>query len=406
MVLNIPQNRRFCQEGLRERIGLPDSTDMRIRDSLHLTYCLNVHPGETWEDQFRAIRDHAEPIARRVAGGHPFGLGLRLSADSAAHLASHPADLARLRDYLADHNLYALTVNAFPYGRFHGVPVKDGVYRPSWAQPERLAYTLDVARVLSALLPEGVTGSLSTAPLTFKGWPDWERDVPAALAMFAEAGRRLAALAADTGRHLVLAMEPEPFCYPETTPELCDVFARIPPEIRSLRTLGCCFDTAHQAVEFEDLARGLASLQAREIPVGKIQLSSAMAGSGDAAAREQLRAFCDPVYLHQACVRSAGGIRRTADLLPLVEDERVWQSGDEIRVHYHVPLFTDRFGAMGSTSHLLAEPAFAAQATSGVTSTLEIETYTWKVWQDATGDALPVDDGIVREIEWVRRLLP
>jgi hypothetical protein len=121
--------------------------------------------------------------------------------------------------------------------------------------------------------------------------------------------------------------------------------------------------------------------------------------------REQLQAFSDPVYLHQCCVRTAWGIRRTSDLQPVLADDGAWQPGGEIRVHYHVPLFVGQFGALRSTSHLLTDPAFAALACSGVTTTLEIETYTWKVWQDATGDAGSVDDGIVREFEWALRHL-
>ena len=26
---------------------------------LHLTYCLNIHPGEKWADNFAAIKEHA-----------------------------------------------------------------------------------------------------------------------------------------------------------------------------------------------------------------------------------------------------------------------------------------------------------------------------------------------------------
>lgn len=380
---------------------------MRIADRLYLTYCLNVYAGETWEDQFRAIREHAEPIARRVAHGAPFGLGLRLSAASAAHLAAHASRVADLRAYLTDHNLYALTVNAFPFGRFHGVPVKDAVYQPDWTHPERLAYTLDAARVLAALIPEGVTGSISTAPLTFKGWPDWSSAVPAAAAAFARAGQELAHIQDAAQRRLVLAMEPEPFCYPETVQELCEVFGHVPAAARSQGTLGACFDTAHYAVEFEDLSAGLRRLRAEGIPVGKIQLSAALRGDTTADVRSELSAFDDPVYLHQACARVGRTLLRTDTLRPMLDDARAWEAGGEIRVHYHVPLFVERVGALTSTAPLLAESSFVREACSGITQTLEIETYTWQVWRNATGAAGSIDDGIVREFEWVRdRIAP
>ena len=42
---------------------------------------------------------------------------------------------------------------------------------------------------------------------------------------------------------------------------------------------------------------------------------------------------------------------------------------------------------------------------SGITTTLEVETYTWSVWRDATGAPGAIDDGIVRELGWVRERL-
>jgi hypothetical protein len=92
----------------------------------------------------------------------------------------------------------------------------------------------------------------------------------------------------------------------------------------------------------------------------------------------------------------------------MLDDARAWKAADgEIRVHYHVPLFVERFGALASTAPLLGEPSFVREACSGITQTLEIETYTWQVWRDATGSAGGIDDGIVREFEWVRdRIAP
>ena len=45
----------------------------------HLTYCLNVHPGESWDENFAAIKKYALEIRRLVSPGKPFGLGMRLS---------------------------------------------------------------------------------------------------------------------------------------------------------------------------------------------------------------------------------------------------------------------------------------------------------------------------------------
>ena len=63
--------------------------DMRVgRDTeQHVTYCLNVHAGETWDDNLAAIERYACEVRDRLAVDAPFGLGLRLSAIAAESLA-------------------------------------------------------------------------------------------------------------------------------------------------------------------------------------------------------------------------------------------------------------------------------------------------------------------------------
>ena len=52
----------------------------------HLTYCLNIHPGETWDENFSAIRALTVQVKEHVCPHEPFGLGLRLSAAAAGQL--------------------------------------------------------------------------------------------------------------------------------------------------------------------------------------------------------------------------------------------------------------------------------------------------------------------------------
>ena len=186
---------------------------MKIQDNppLHLTYCLNLHPGEAWAENFAAIQTHVLAIRDRVAPGGPFGLGLRLGDRAARELA--PATrLAELRDFLAAHGLYAFTVNGFPYGAFHGTAVKENVYRPDWRSAERLDYTVRLAEILAALLPEGVAGSISTVPVSYKDWMKSEADLRPAVENLAECAHRLEELYRRTGKDIALALEPEPDC--------------------------------------------------------------------------------------------------------------------------------------------------------------------------------------------------
>jgi hypothetical protein len=116
---------------------------LQHRPPLHLTYCLNIHPGEGWTDNFAAIRDKAVAVKQRIAPDQWFGLGLRMAAHAAGKLAADPALVDEARDLFAREQLYPFTVNAFPYGKFHAGPVKENVYSPDWRTPERRDYTVE-----------------------------------------------------------------------------------------------------------------------------------------------------------------------------------------------------------------------------------------------------------------------
>jgi hypothetical protein len=59
-------------------------------------------------------------------------------------------------------------MNGFPYGDFHEPVVKHKVYQPTWYEPARWKYTLQLAEILNQLLLPGVEGSISTLPIA---WP-------------------------------------------------------------------------------------------------------------------------------------------------------------------------------------------------------------------------------------------
>src|SRR5690606_25558933 len=68
------------------RARAPGNGRMKLSSGAHLTYCTNIHPGETWEEVRAALRTHLPGIAARIARGQPFAVGLRLSARAAAEL--------------------------------------------------------------------------------------------------------------------------------------------------------------------------------------------------------------------------------------------------------------------------------------------------------------------------------
>ncbi len=352
----------------------------------HLTYCLNIHPGETWEESVAAIRTHAAAVKERVSPDRPFGLGLRLSARAASELRSQ---VPAFRDYLADAGMYVFTINGFPYGRFHGTRVKELAYEPDWSRPERREYSEVLARILAELLPEGVDGSISTVPVAYgKALPAEAVDN---LAGIAEA---LARIEAQTGRTIVLALEPEPDCLIETTDEAVRFWG----ELRSraaaevLRFLGVCLDTCHAAVEFESPADSIRRLRAAGIPVPKIQISSALVVPPGADPVKLLAPFADEVYLHQTRVMSDGQLLRFPDL----PDALRANPYGEWRVHFHVPLHFAGAGRLKTTARLLDADFFAEALKAD--RHLEIETYSFNV---LPGPRKDVVDSIVSEFAWL-----
>ena len=133
----------------------------------HLTYCTNIHAGESWADIQESLAWHLPRIKAQASPDAPMGLGLRLSGIAADTLAE-PAALAAFKDFLDREDSYVFTINAVPYGPFHGVKVKQEVYQPDWSTAERLRFTNRAADILAELLPDGMTGSVSTVPGTFK----------------------------------------------------------------------------------------------------------------------------------------------------------------------------------------------------------------------------------------------
>ncbi len=83
---------------------------MKLTDNQHLTYCLNVHPGESWDENIAAIKTFTLKIRDAVAPDKPFGLGLRLSNDAATTL-SDPQRISEFNKFLAENNLYIFMQN-------------------------------------------------------------------------------------------------------------------------------------------------------------------------------------------------------------------------------------------------------------------------------------------------------
>ncbi|MDK1348613.1 metabolite traffic protein EboE [Streptomyces sp. 378] len=379
---------------------------MRFRhpdgSTVHLAYCTNVHPAETLDGVLAQLRDHCEPVRRRL-GRDRLGIGLWLARDAAHALVTDPAALRKLRAELDRRGLEVVTLNGFPYEGFGAEEVKYRVYKPDWADPERLDHTTALARVLAGLLPDDVTdGTISTLPLAWRTAYDDDRAETARTALRTLA-ERLDALEELTGRSIRVGLEPEPGCVVETTHD-----AIVPLTAIGLHRVGICVDTCHLATSFEDPHTALDALAAARVPVVKSQLSAALHAEHPhlPEVREALAAFAEPRFLHQTRNATAAGLRATDDLdealAGALPDASPW------RAHFHVPLHAAPAAPLTSTLPVLRSALTRlVGGPAPLTRHLEVETYTWQ--------ALPPElrpkgrtqlaEGIAAELTLARDLL-
>ena len=174
---------------------------MQLNHGLHLAYCTNIHRGETWAQTFDTLQKYTLAVRDRVSKGKPYAIGLRLGADAAREL-SDAQTLADFRRWLDRENCYVFTVNGFPYGKFHGTRVKEQVYQPDWTTDERVDYTNLLFDLLAQIVPEGIEGSVSTVPGSFKEFITSQAQVQAMRDNVWRCVEHIAALTRETGKKL------------------------------------------------------------------------------------------------------------------------------------------------------------------------------------------------------------
>jgi len=368
---------------------------------MHLSYCTNVHPAEDLAGVVQQLDRFAGP-ARRRAGLDVVGVGLWLPAELAAQLATSAADRAVLRAALERNGLEVRTLNAFPYSAFHAEVVKLDVYSPDWTNSARLDFTIDCARVLADLLPEGAEGSISTLPLGWRtGWDAASDD--AATRALVTLVDELRAIHSQTGHRIRLAIEPEPGCRLDTVDDVVDWLAarldRIDPEF-----VGVCLDTCHLAVSFADPVEAVRRIRDAGLHVVKVQASAALHvdAPADPSARRAIAEFVEKRYLHQTRERRPDGDAAAVDDLP--EALAALPGDGPWRVHFHVPLHHIPAPPLQSTTDVLraAVEAVVQTGRADIPVHLDVETYTWSV---LPGPPVDLTEGIAAELIWAEREL-
>jgi hypothetical protein len=230
----------------------------------------------------------------------------------------------------------------------------------------------------------------------------------------------LVGLKERTNRTVGLALEPEPYCFLETTDETVDYFtnhlytgksatklaklAGIPiseAHAALRRHLGTVFDICHQAVEFENISDSLQKLVNAGIPIFKLQEAAAVyMPQVDQKVVDSLLRYADTIYLTQTKEKKDGRYHMYLNLEDAFAAWKKEQSAREWRTHIHVPVFLDDLGPFRTTRFAI-EDALKFHKANPVSRQLEIETYTWDVLPASlkTGDIV---DYVCRELEWVQ----
>jgi hypothetical protein len=397
---------------------------MLISTSGHLSYCTNIHAGESWEAVFKSIETYCIPLKKEVSPDKPFGIGLRLSYQAATELILDD-NISIFKDWLLDNEMYVFTMNGFPYGNFHNEPVKDKVHFPDWTSDDRLQYTQLLFTILAELLPSGLEGGISTSPLSYKHWYPTEASLieaqKTATKQLVAVVTQLVNLHESKEIMMHLDIEPEPDGIIENSAEYIAFF-----EDYLLRegaallasTLDCsllqaqeymrnhiqlCYDVCHFAIGFEESEEVIQKMEKHGLKIGKLQISAALKCTASANVtinelQECLRTFDEPTYLHQAVIKTINGeFLKFNDLKKGIEALKR-SDFKELRTHFHVPIFVEDYQLLQSTQNDIIT-ILKSWRKKEFTKHLEVETYTWEVLPAHLQTDLA--KSIERELKWV-----
>lgn len=368
-----------------------------------LTYCLNIHPGEHLADVMHALTHEAVAIKADFSPDRPFPLGLRISQTAIQELLTSPLAMQRFFATLSENGFTVMGINGFPYGTFHDTTVKASVYQPDWLDPARTTYTCNLFKFLREL-PVDCMGeaplSVTTVPLAYhQPHPDWAAYAERIIAI----AEFLRITVLETGRHMILALEPEPDCVLATSDDIIvfgEYLCNHPSfQLAHLDYLGICVDLCHFAVEYEPPLVALRRIVDYGIPIARIQLSAALQTTPDTEV-EDLQPFIDPVYLHQTRLQTDSGVITTyPDLTP--ELLPTLAHGDA-RIHYHVPQTWPGTPRLTSTRDLITPQLWQYLRQSNYP--LEVELYTFKGLSQELAPR-PLVETITEELRWVQEQL-
>ncbi|WP_010180834.1 metabolite traffic protein EboE [Aquimarina agarilytica] len=398
---------------------------MKVGKSGHLSYCTNIHSGESWSETFDNLKLYLLGVKAQISKKNPFGIGLRLSNQAAIEL-NEKTTLASFKKWLKENNLYVFTINGFPYGNFHDEVIKDKVHVPDWSTNLRKEYTLLLFNILAVLVPENLISGISTSPITYKYWhtskSELEKIKNRACEYLIDVVNHLINIKNTTGKSMHLNIEPEPDGLIENSEEFITFFndfllkrggellvkknkCSIDEAQSAIREhIQLCYDVCHFSVGFEKPLEIIEKMKNNGIRIGKLQISAALKCTlNEHTTIEELKSylkpFHEPNYLHQAVIKSRGENFSKYTDLDMAINAMHKNEFEELRTHYHVPVFLDEYQNLKSTQDDLID-TLQLWKEDEFTQHLEIETYTWEVLPNKM--QTDIISAITREINWVR----
>ncbi|WP_335967197.1 metabolite traffic protein EboE [Galbibacter sp. PAP.153] len=389
-----------------------------------MSYCTNVHSGETWDEVFQVLNAYIPYIKQSTVGDNPFGISLRLSNKACQQLYKNN-NLDIFKDWLHHNNLYVFCINGFVYGNMHTSTVKDFVYAPDWASFDRLSYTKDLIFQLQELLPKGISGSITTSPLGYRYWYHSEKITENCFKKAAynliEIVWELYQVECNTGKYIHLDIEPEPNSLLENSNQVIHYFReyllptgqeifkrrtnKTSDEIESmiLKYINICYNVGHFCMAYESPEISFRRFKQTGIKVGKIQMSSVLKfllnDSNKASILDYFSTFNQERFLHQASEKIGDTVITYPDLWDVIKKH---QNIQELRTQFNVPIYMGKHKFLQSTQAQLVEVINYIKE-NNICEHIEVETYTWEL--------LPLDiktdlaTSIIKELHWLKARL-
>src|SRR5919112_5901624 len=246
---------------------------MRLRHHsgrvVHLSHGINLRTARTVPAVVEQLDTYAAAVRARL-GVDSLGVSLWLPPTLAAALAVDGRSRTRLRAELDARGLEVITLSGVPYAEGGGEQ-STSRYVADGADPPRLEYTVDLARILVDLLPdEAVRGAVTTLGFGRRvGWDTAKERACGRLMGRLSAG--LAEVAWHTGRAVRVGLQPEPCCVLDAAASTIAALHRVDKD-----RIGLCLDLADLACTWEEPADALDAYARAGISVIRVQVAAAV----------------------------------------------------------------------------------------------------------------------------------